>query len=199
MIDREVFKQEIALLADRIGRTLAGPTQVEYYRILSAELSTEQFVAAMTLAFRNVTGEFRNWPSPAELVALITPVAASILTAAEAFERVLEIAADPRLDRPSKSARIQALGASAVRAFRAAGGFRELENVLEAEVRWVRRNFVEAYASSCENAEAERAATLALASTEDRIRQLVTATAEKLSEKLSTPAPKKQLAAGGGR
>lgn len=158
-----------------------------------AEQTPEQFVAAMTLAFRNVTGEFRNWPSPAEIVGLITPVAKPTLSGAEAFERVLEIAADPRIDRQAKTARIQALGASSVRAFRAAGGFREFENVLEVDARWLRKAFVEAYAASCENAEAERAAVLAFASSDARFRELVGATAEKLS------APVKKIAAGGGR
>jgi hypothetical protein len=194
MIDREIFKQQMALLADRIGRTLAGPTQLEYYRHLSASLTTDQFVAAMSLAFRTVSGEFRNWPSPAELVELITPVERPSLSAAEAFERVLAVTNDPRVSIGEQLAAIQKLGASSVRAFRAVGGRREFSGVLEADVKWLRKSFVEAFTASCEGAEAERAATLALASASDQVNALVGATANALST-----APAKRLAAGGER
>ena len=194
MIDREIFKQQMALLADRIGRMLAGPTQLEYYRHLSAALTTEQFVAAMALAFHTTTGEFRNWPSPKQLIELIAPVSDPELSGAEMFERVFGIYNDPRLTIDQRKTQLQLLGATAVRAFHASGGRREFENVLEENVRWIRKTFVEAYESATENAESERAANLALASASEAVRSLVNATAEKLAMPEG-----KRLAAGGAR
>jgi hypothetical protein len=177
MIDREMFKQHMALIADRIGRPLAGPTQVEYYRQLSPQLTTQQFVAAATLVFNTWSAEYRVWPSPQQIVELITPVAKPALTAAEAFERVLAATNDPRYPINEQRIKVQELGATAVRAFHAAGGMRDFRNVLESDVPWLRKRFVEAYELACENADAERTAALALNDAESRVAALVSSVA----------------------
>lgn len=174
-IEQEIFKQQMALLADRVGRVLAGPTQVEYYRQLSAELTTEQFVAATTLAFRTWTAEFRNWPSPQQLIALIAPVSRATLSALEAFERVLSVT-NNSAKYPDMAARregVQALGQAVYRAFLAAGGLREFTGVLETDVPWLRKRFVEAYEAAAENVEAEQQAQLALGDADLRVAALI--------------------------
>lgn len=182
-IDKEIFLQKMALLAGHIGRELEAPVQAEYYRALSADLTTEQFVAAMALAFRSWDAAYRNWPSPDQLIELVTPVAAPALSGAEAFERVLEIAgrhtSNPRFALRRDD--IMALGAVPYRAFHAAGGLREMSQPLEAEIPWIRKRFVDAYQAACENADAERVASLALASASDAVAAIVTSTAGTLS------------------
>lgn len=194
MIDRQIFAHQMGILADRIGRDLKAPTLRAYYQALKQSLTTEQFVAATTLAFRTITGDYRVWPSPAQLIELVTPVADPTLSGADAFERVLAITNDPRIPIGERVPMIQELGAATVRAFRAAGGRREFENVPEDQVKWLRRSFLEAYTAACENADAERVASLALASASAQVRALVNATADKLS----MPEPQR-IAAGGAR
>lgn len=195
-IDKEIFLQRMALLAGRIGRELEAPVQAEYYRQLTAALTTQQFVAAMGLAFNTWDAAYRTWPSPAQIVEMITPVSSPSLSAAESFNRVLSIASrhpeDPGFGKRLED--IQALGATTVRAFRAAGGFRDFQNVLESDAPWLRKRFVELYVSACENSEQERTASLALASASEQVIALVNATADKLSAP-----PTRKLAAGGGR
>lgn len=177
MIDKEIFLQQMALLADRIGRELSGPTQVEYHRQLSAALTNEQFVAAMTLAFRQWSGDYRTWPSPQQIVELIRPVAAPTLSAHEAFEQVLDVMNKPQLPINERRAAVQAMGASPLRAFIAAGGNREFIDVLEVDVPWLRKRFVEAYEHACANAEAEHEAMLAIGEADTRVQAMVSSIA----------------------
>jgi hypothetical protein len=186
MIDQAIFLRQMAVLADRIGRPLAGPTQADYHRILSAELTTEQFVAATTLALRTLDGKYRNWPSPQQLLELIAPVSAPTLTAEEAFEKVLEIANGYQVGQFTVKAKIQELGAATVRAYHAAGGWRDFANVLEADLPWLRKRFVQAYEESCKHADADRQATLALSGAHEQV-QLLTS---QLAAKLAMPATK---------
>jgi hypothetical protein len=172
-IDKEIFAQQMALLAGRIGRNLEAPIFACYYSGLSAELSTERFVAAMTIAFRSWSGEFRTWPSPKQIIELIAPVPNPTLPAHEAFEKVLAITNDPRIERPAQLEQIQNLGALTMRAFRAAGGFRDFQNILEADIPWVRRRFVEAFTAATETAIAESQATLALEQSDEKTRGLI--------------------------
>lgn len=181
MIDRFIFAHQMGILADRIGRDLKAPTLRAYYQALSDALTTEQFVAATTLAFRTISGDFRVWPAPAQLVEFIVPVTTPTLSAAEAFERVLAITNDPRIPVGERIPMIMELGAATVRAFRAAGGRREFENVDESQVKWLRRAFVEAYTAASESADAERTAAIALASASAQVQALVETTAEKLA------------------
>lgn len=194
MISKHIFAHQMGILADRIGRDLKAPTLRAYYQALSQSLTTQQFVAATTLAFRKLSGEYRTWPSPAELIELIVPVDSPRLSGADAFEQVLAITNDPRISVDDRLNRIRELGAATVRAFRAAGGRREFEGILEADVKWLRRHFLEAYEAACEGGEAERSAALALESASQQVQALVASTAEKLA----MPETKK-LAAGGAR
>lgn len=193
MIDPQVYANQMGLVGDRIGRQLHEATLREYYRHLSAALTTEQFVAATTLVFHAKSAEYRNWPSPRELIELVTPTENPALAGAEAFERVLGITNDPRIPPHEQRQEIQRLGAAAVRAFHAAGGMRDFRNVLETDVPWLRRRFLEAYALACEHAESERAATLALNDAETRVAALVSSVASTKA----MPATKK-LGAGSG-
>jgi hypothetical protein len=187
MIDKEIFLQQMALLADRIGKPLAGPTLREYHRVLSAALTTQQFLGAATLAFQTWSAEYRIWPSPQQLIELITPVAKPALAASEMFELVLAATNDPRLSITEQRHKVQSLGATAVRAFYAAGAMRDFRNVLEADVTWLRKRFVEAYEAAAEKADAERVATLALNDAEERVAGLI----GNLAETRSLPAMRK--------
>lgn len=189
MIDKEIFLQRMALLAGRIGRELEPPVQAEYFRQLNAELTTEQFYAATALAFKTWDAAYRNWPSPAQLVELIAPVPNPTLDAAEAFERVLAIWNDPRISPDDRREKTLALGASTTRAFHAAGGRRELENILEVDVKWARQRFVEAYTASCLHAEEERQTSLALERADATVKALI----EKTAEQRAMPAAQKRL------
>lgn len=177
MIDKTIFANQMGLLGDRIGRQLHDATIGEYYRHLSAALTTTQFVAATTLVFHAKSAEYRNWPSPAEIIELVTPIAKPTLSALEAFERVLEAMNDPRITPIAARERVQLLGSSAIRAFHAAGGRRDFWNILEDDVPWLRKRFVQAYEEASEHADAERAATLALSAADDRVQALTAAVA----------------------
>jgi hypothetical protein len=190
VIDREMFKQQMALLADRLGRKLAGPTQVEYYRQLNAELTGEQFLGAMALMLRTWPGEFRTWPSPQQIVEVIRPVAAPNLSAFEAFERVLGVMADPRLPIAERRATVQAMGAATMRAFLAAGGNRAFVDVLEVDVVWLRKAFVAMYEESCAHADAEQQAFVALGEADTRLQLMARSIAE---QKAMSSGPAKQL------
>lgn len=198
MIDKQVFGHQMAVLGDRIGRQLHNATLREYYTHLSAALTTEQFVAATTLVFHAMSAAYRNWPSPAEIIELVSPVARPALAASEMFERVLETMTDPRIAPHDQRQRIQLLGAAAVRAFHASGGARDFRNVLEVDVPWLRKRFVEAYESACEHATAERVAALALNDAEARVAALISAVAtakamppEKQLKQLRPPDPER--------
>jgi hypothetical protein len=69
MIEPDVFVERMAELADRFNRPLHEATQRRYYELLNRELTTEEFVAAAELAFRNSS----FWPSPGELIQFIHP------------------------------------------------------------------------------------------------------------------------------
>lgn len=179
-LDQELFKQQMNLLADRIGRELAGPTQVEYWRQLERELTNEQFLAAMMLLIRTWKGEYRTWPSPQQIVEMIRPVAAPTLSAAEAFELVLDLTNKPDVPLNERRTNVQLLGAAPFRAFRAAGGLRDFANILEADIQWVRKRFIQAYQDACEHAESEQQMALALNDAEVRVQQLVSGLANSM-------------------
>lgn len=191
MIDKSVFANQMGLLADRVGRQLHEATLREYFRHLSNALTTEQFVAATTLVFHAKSAEYRNWPSPREIIELIIPVERPAIGSAEMFEKVLAITNDPRIPIPDQRQRVQELGATAVRAFYAAGGFRDFRDVLEVDVTWLRKRFVEIYDTVCEFAEAEQTAQLAMNDATNRFATL----ANSIAAKLAMPQTKKLEAA----
>lgn len=147
MIDRDEFSTWMGVLADRFGRALKPPTIRAYYAVLSAELTTEQFVAAAAITLRDAT----FWPSPKEIVERAKPVAAPALTAAEAWVKVHDIAAGiSKFGRSSseKAQLIAELGPAALRAFHAVGGQRAWTDLLEADVKWLKKEFCDRYADA---------------------------------------------------
>lgn len=64
MINRTEFTKRFALLLDRFGRTMSDAGIAEYYAILNAELTTEQFECAAKLVYRH--DQF--WPTPQRFV-----------------------------------------------------------------------------------------------------------------------------------
>lgn len=66
MIDTAIFGRLMGAFADRIHKPLGDDALALYYATLSAELTTEQFQAAMTAIFRDHV--FATWPAPAEII-----------------------------------------------------------------------------------------------------------------------------------
>lgn len=162
MIDPQTFAHVMGAFADRIGRALAPATASLYFDTLSPVLTTEQFIAGARIVFR--AHQFNTWPAPQQFIDAATPTGDARLSAAEAFERVLSAATTPRLERAEREMRIAEVGDVAIRAYRAAGGWRTFCGILDDEVKWARRDFIDAYERLCSD-EAKRAtAQAALAS-----------------------------------
>ena len=64
MLDKRIFAEHMAVLAERFDRKLSQPLTNSYYTALSNTLTTEQFIQAARL----VLYEGNFWPSPAEFV-----------------------------------------------------------------------------------------------------------------------------------
>lgn len=143
MIELPKFARVMGTFADRIGKPLTKDTLRLYYAVLSASLTTEQFLAGAAIVFR--THAYNTWPAPQQFIDAVLPPAASTLSAAEAFERVLAIASRSSIPPHERDAAIAAFGAVVVRAYRAAGGRRRFENILDDDVTWARRDFIGAY------------------------------------------------------
>ena len=168
MIDGELFAQHLGVLADRFGRALAGPTLREYHARLSAELSTEEFVAAARLVFRDET----FWPAPRVFVEKVRPSADPALLAQAAFERVVTlvrrhgwqfippaILAD--LDRPT------------LRAVGTAGGWRAIAECDDSGWPFLRKRFEDAHRALAAERAKETAAQVALEEAEFAVQSLV--------------------------
>lgn len=140
-IDRQEFATWMSVLADRIGRSLKPPTVNVYYAILSRQLTSTEFVAAMTLAVERS----KFWPSPAEIVEFVKPKADTSLAAAESLNGIRE--------RIHKAGGIQfvkrdlydGLDPSARRALSAVGGFGAIVNVTESEWPFLQKRWADAY------------------------------------------------------
>lgn len=146
MIDRMQFARVMGGFADRIGRALAPATAEMYYAVLTRALDTAEFVAGAEVVFG--THQFNTWPAPQQFIDAAKPPEAVALVGGELFERVLSIAANAYRPSAERESEIAALGPDAVRAYRAAGGRREFENVLESDVKWLRRTFCENYVAA---------------------------------------------------
>lgn len=162
-------------------------------------MSTTQFVAAATLVFNTWSADYRNWPSPAQIVELITPIAKTALSAAEMFEKVLAATNDGVSKPNEQRIKVQMLGATAVRAFNAAGGMRDFHDVPEVDVTWLRKRFVDAYELACENADAERAATLALNDADQRVAAIIGAIAKEKAMPAAAKRIESRIAIDGDR
>ena len=185
MIDRLAFAKVMGGFADKIGRAVAPETAEMYFDVLGEALTTDEFLAGARIVFRS--HGYNTWPSPEQFIAAAKPQTASTLTGAEAFEKVLSVTNDPRI--ADRNALILAMGPTVERAYRAAGGYREFANVLEADVKWLRKSFVEAYelAADSEVREADASRALAtvntprLGQTEDAVAMIVSGLAAQKS------------------
>lgn len=168
MIDPAEFERGIALLASTFPQSrVDGPLSLAYYRVLSPDLSTAEFVAAVG----RVMATERFWPSPAVILAAAGKSrAASVgesatrLEAQAAFGALRSIA-EKTIHGPSwRADRIAPeLGDCALSAFRAIGGQARLRELAAADEHWARKDFITAY----EDAARVRAAGLPLPTPDD--------------------------------
>ena len=64
MIDPKIFAAGMGVLCESFGREVSQPTLGAYFRVLSPEMSTQQFEEAIAAT---MTAE-RFWPSPAVIL-----------------------------------------------------------------------------------------------------------------------------------
>lgn len=64
MLNKQVFAREMAILADRFGRSVSNPVLNSYYEALSNSLTDEEFIGAA----KRIFNESQFWPSPSEFV-----------------------------------------------------------------------------------------------------------------------------------
>lgn len=145
MISTDVFIERMAELADRFNRPLHEATQRRYYELLNRELTTEEFIAAGELAFRNAS----FWPSPKELIEYIRPPRDLGLEASIAFDKVLAIGKHTVQGTSwLRSEIVEELGEPAAVAFSAIGAQGRLRGVTTDDLPWARREFIAAYKAS---------------------------------------------------
>lgn len=156
MIDKDVFLERMSELADRFNRPLHEQTQRRYFELLSRELTTEEFMGACELAFRNAS----FWPSPKEMVDYIRPPRDLALEASQAFDKVLAIGEyTPQGTSWLRSRIVEELGEPAAIAFSAIGAQGRLRNITTDDLPWARREFIAAYRAYAVQASHELAAT----------------------------------------
>lgn len=169
MIDKHEFATAMGMLADRFGRRFEAPTSRAYFAILAAELTTEEFRAGVAGCLRDCA----FWPSPKEIIERARPSAPPGLSAAEAWERVHRIAAGtPGGTRRSWAEKLDAiadLGAAAVRAFNAVGGRARWTDLVDDDVKWLRKEFVALYPEAESHASREADAAKLLEASRARI------------------------------
>lgn len=182
MIDRLAFARVMGGFADKIGRALAPATAEMYYDVLSSALTTEQFLAGARIVFR--IHAYNTWPAAQQFIDAAKPEAAAKLTGSEAFEKVLALTNDPRITNHAEQ--VAALGPVVERAYRAAGGYREFRDVLEADVKWIRKLFVENYELAESAALRQTDASLSLEAVDGSVMGLI----NRVAEQKSIPAPK---------
>ena len=178
MIELAAFTSVMSTFADRfgMGKVLAPATATAYYEILTENLTTTEFLAAAKLLFQH--HPYNAWPPPQAFIDAVKPKGSALLSAAEAFEALLVIDGNIYQPPAERYARIAALGPLAMRAYRAVGGRREFENVLEADVKYLRQRFVEAYQQAATTDAAEEAARVALDAVDERASHLITELAQ---------------------
>jgi hypothetical protein len=182
VIDRLSFAKVMGGFADRVGRALAPETAEMYYDVLSSALTTTEFLAGARIVFRSHA--YNTWPAPQQFIAAAKPEAAAKLTGSEVFEKVLALTNDPRITDHAQQ--VAALGPIVERAYRAAGGYREFRDVLEADVKWIRKLFVENYELAESAALREQDAALSLSAVDGSVAGLI----EHVAAARSLPAPK---------
>jgi hypothetical protein len=159
MIDQLIFSEAMSVLADRFNRPLHPATIRKYHDSLSRELSTEEFVAAADLAFRDSS----FWPSPRELIEYIKPLPDLNLEAASAFDRVLALGKyTPHGTSWLLSEVREDLGLEAAEAFSAIGAQGRLRNISTDDLPWARREFIAAYRAAASQRSKHASASHAL-------------------------------------
>lgn len=185
MIDPAAFAKVMGAFADKIGRPLQADTAALYYDVLSEALDSNEFLAGARVVFRNHS--YNTWPAPHQFIDAVKPKGSPALDAGDAFEKLIGA------QHPDRIA--LGLGPVAMRAFRAAGGRREFTAVLESDVHWLRRRFVEAYEHAARVHDAEGQAHVALAAVDPSAVALIDDVSAKLDMK-RLPIDHKAIAAG---
>jgi hypothetical protein len=145
MIEQDTFSERMSELADRFNRPLHEATVRRYYELLSRELTTEEFIAAAELAFRNSS----FWPSPRELIEYIRPPRDLGLEASQAFDKVLHAGEyTPQGQSWLRSKILEEIGEPAAVAFSAIGAQGRLRGITTDDLPWARREFIAAYKAS---------------------------------------------------
>lgn len=167
MIDRSIFNHQIAILAEMHRYDLSAPTIDEYYRLLSAHLSTAQFLAACDALAVDRSG---FWPKPGAFLAA-AGVAPNTRAALETEGGKLFAAVKRWLDgcggqRFIQAADYQALAPATRAAVAAVGGLGAIHDVTPERLPKLERDFAahyaEAVAGARENAIAPTARERAL-------------------------------------
>lgn len=155
MIDKELFAQTMSALADRFNRPLAGPTLKAYYHALSAELSEDDFRAAVNIAFRDCT----FWPSPKDLIEFVHPEPDLDLEGSLKFDQVRAAGKNqPGFGMQWKRTDVMLCGEPALAAFASIGGNERMRSMQGDDIAWARREFITAYkAAIMQNAKTARA------------------------------------------
>lgn len=128
MLDKRIFVEQMATLADRFGRTVSAPVVNSYFEALSNSLTDEEFLSAAKRIFNEST----YWPSPAEFVD-------------KAKGRVEDAAQLEWMELMSAVAndRKQQLSESGKAALEAVGGRYAVRSSLD--ISFIRRDFIAAY------------------------------------------------------
>ena len=134
MLDKRVFMREMAMLAERFGRTVSEPVLLRYYDILAAGLTTADFERAAYEVFR----DDQFWPAPARFLDAARGGNPKELAGSE-WERLLAACRNGSTD-------VSFLSPAGLAAMRAAGGWRVIAFAEgEAKQASLKRAFVSAW------------------------------------------------------
>jgi len=155
MINKEQFKQWITLLGEKFNKPLSAPSQLVFYDILNAELTTEEFVAGARLVYRD--NQF--FPSPKEIIDQAKPQGDPAIEAADVFRDILTWNGKDNLMAEARS-RMTDVG---LRAFLAVGGPARFRRLTVDEELWARKEFIARYVEAKRDADERHRVDLALA------------------------------------
>lgn len=138
MVDERVYARELAALADRFGRVISDTTSVRYYEFLNERMDTDAFERAA----RAIYNHDRYWPAPARFLEVVGMDPASM--AERAWEVTLSEA------RKGAGRPLDEYGDAHAAAIRAVGSVAKLGREDEDRLRFVKREFVNAYRAAAE-------------------------------------------------
>ena len=130
-LDKRVFLAELAMLAERFGRTVSEPVMLRYYDTLSQRLTTSEFQAASRIIF----DRDKFWPEPLRFV---DAVKGNATEEAAAAWNALQAAATMGDHAAVHGATLAALRATGVT-------FRDVETASDARLASIRKSFVSAF------------------------------------------------------